>query len=104
MPEHSRPSAGVGKGRVEVSEWDEAQERMDADDDEMPGDLLDDDFDGVDELGDLDDSDEAGAALDDMDLDDAVTDDPLTDDGDGLPDEVRAELEALEADEASQRE
>ncbi len=57
-----------------MSEWDEAQERMD-EVDELQGDRLDDDFDGIDELVDPDEVDE-------------------------LPDEVRAGLEAVASAEA----
>ncbi|MGE3856524.1 MAG: hypothetical protein AB7G21_06165 [Dehalococcoidia bacterium] len=60
-----------------MSEWDEAQERMDEAED-IPGDESFDEFDGIDDL------DEAEAV-------------------DDVPDEVRAELEALAAAEAEQQ-
>lgn len=59
-----------------MSEWDEAQQRMDEIED-IPGDETFDEFDGIDDLD--------GA-------------DPV----DGVPDEVRAELEALAAADAEQ--
>ena len=57
-----------------MSDWDDAQERMDEVDD-LAGDALDDEFDGIDDVGEVDGVDE-------------------------LPDEVRAELEAVAAAEA----
>ena len=62
-----------------MSEWDEAQRRMDEVDD-IPGDETFDEFDGIDALDDRDDADVV----------------------DGVPDEVRAELEALAAADAEQ--